>query len=49
MVIGVHDCGGDWVVRSGLEAGERVVVDGWHKIRPGQKVDAQPAETAPPR
>lgn len=30
--------GGEYVVRSGLAAGDRVVVDGWHKIRPGQRV-----------
>lgn len=30
--------GGDFVVRSGLSPGARVVVDGWHKIRPGQRV-----------
>lgn len=29
---------GSWVVRRGLEPGERIVVDGWHKIRPGQRV-----------
>ncbi|QVQ27072.1 efflux RND transporter periplasmic adaptor subunit [Achromobacter deleyi] len=29
---------GNWVVRRGLEAGDRIVVDGWHKIRPGQRV-----------
>lgn len=30
--------GGEFVVRSGLSPGDRVVVDGWHKIRPGQRV-----------
>uniref|UniRef100_UPI00333ED16B efflux RND transporter periplasmic adaptor subunit n=1 Tax=Castellaniella defragrans TaxID=75697 RepID=UPI00333ED16B len=30
--------GGKWVVRHGLESGDRVVVDGWHKVRPGQQV-----------
>jgi membrane fusion protein (multidrug efflux system) len=29
---------GSWAVLSGLKAGERVVVDGLQKIRPGQKV-----------
>ncbi|MNL84165.1 Multidrug resistance protein MdtE precursor [compost metagenome] len=29
---------GSWVVRRGLEPGDRIVVDGWHKIRPGQRV-----------
>jgi len=37
---------GDWVVLHGLEPGERVIVDGWHKVRPGQKVNAQTV-TAP--
>ncbi len=31
-----------WVVRRGLEAGERVVVDGVQKLRPGLVVQAQP-------
>lgn len=30
--------GGEYVVRSGLSPGDRVVVDGWHKVRPGQRV-----------
>jgi membrane fusion protein (multidrug efflux system) len=30
--------GKEWVVRSGLEAGERVVVDGTVKVRPGSPV-----------
>ncbi|HYG45056.1 MAG TPA: efflux RND transporter periplasmic adaptor subunit [Bordetella sp.] len=30
--------GGHWVVRQGLDSGDRVVVDGWHKVRPGQRV-----------
>ncbi|MBV7486071.1 efflux RND transporter periplasmic adaptor subunit [Bordetella sp. BOR01] len=29
---------GNWVVRQGLDSGDRVVVDGWHKVRPGQRV-----------
>lgn len=29
---------GSWVVRNGLDAGERVVIDGLQKIRPGQTV-----------
>ncbi|HTR05822.1 MAG TPA: efflux RND transporter periplasmic adaptor subunit [Paraburkholderia sp.] len=33
---------GQWVVKDGLEAGERVIVDGWQKVQPGQHVDAQP-------
>jgi len=30
--------GGDWAVLQGLNDGDRVVVDGWHKVRPGQQV-----------
>lgn len=30
--------GKQWVVNSGLRAGERIIVDGWQKLRPGQKV-----------
>lgn len=35
---------GRWIVRSGLKAGERVIVDGWHKVQPGQKVNARAAQ-----
>lgn len=34
---------GEWVILGGLQPGEQVIVDGWHKVRPGQKVTAQPA------
>ena len=34
--------GGDWVVLSGLAAGERVVVDGFQKMRPGAPVNPVP-------
>lgn len=33
--------GGRWIVQSGLKAGERVITDGWQKVRPGQKVRTQ--------
>jgi len=32
----------DWVITSGLKAGERVVVEGFQKTRPGMKVAAKP-------
>lgn len=35
---------GRWIIRSGLKAGERIIVDGWHKIQPGQKVTARQAQ-----
>jgi RND family efflux transporter MFP subunit len=34
---------GKWVIRSGLKHGERVIVTGWQKAQPGQKVRVQPA------
>ncbi|SCK26665.1 membrane fusion protein, multidrug efflux system [Variovorax sp. HW608] len=37
---------GEWVVQDGLQPGDRVIVDGWHKVRPGQKVNPQPAPAA---
>ncbi|OLL28661.1 efflux transporter periplasmic adaptor subunit [Burkholderia sp. SRS-W-2-2016] len=37
---------GRWTVRDGLKAGERVIVDGWQKVQPGQRVDARPAPDA---
>lgn len=39
MLAGQAD--GRWVVQSGLKPGERVIVDGWHKIQPGQPVAVQ--------
>ncbi|HSX57621.1 MAG TPA: efflux RND transporter periplasmic adaptor subunit [Sphingomonas sp.] len=38
--------GGRWVIRTGLKAGERVIVDGWQKVQAGQKVQARPAAPA---
>lgn len=35
------------VIESGLEAGERVIVNGLQRARPGAKVEARPAEPAP--
>lgn len=35
--------GSHWVIRSGLKAGERLIVDGWQKIQAGQKVQPRPA------
>ena len=36
--------GADWIVREGLEPGERVIVEGLQKARPGQRVDVQPTD-----
>jgi membrane fusion protein (multidrug efflux system) len=39
--------GQNWVIRSGLRPGDRVIVEGWEKVRPGQKaVDAEEAKKA---
>ena len=37
---------GEWVVRSGLKGGDRIIVDGWQRVQPGQKVAPQPAPAA---
>ncbi|RAR57935.1 membrane fusion protein (multidrug efflux system) [Paraburkholderia unamae] len=42
VVLGPQEAG-QWVVKDGLEPGERVIVDGWQRVQPGQRVDAQPA------
>jgi membrane fusion protein (multidrug efflux system) len=34
---------GQWLIQSGLKPGEQLIIDGWHKIRPGQRVSAAPA------
>jgi membrane fusion protein (multidrug efflux system) len=40
---------GGWVIDSGLKPGDKVIVDGWQKVQPGQKVQIRPAdETAQP-
>jgi membrane fusion protein (multidrug efflux system) len=33
-----------WVIPSGLKQGERIVVDGLQKVRPGMKVSAKTVE-----
>jgi len=33
--------GSDWVINSGLSPGDKVIVDGWQKVQPGQKVRAR--------
>lgn len=40
--------GSSWVVRSGLEAGDRIVVEGWQGIRSGAKVRTRPFEGGEP-
>lgn len=41
--------GADWIVLQGLREGERVIVEGLQKVRPGQKVQAQEPSFAPDR
>lgn len=39
--------GDQWVVTDGLAAGERIVVEGLQRVRPGVQVQAQEADTPP--
>ncbi|WP_206997460.1 efflux RND transporter periplasmic adaptor subunit [Trinickia mobilis] len=41
---GMH--GPDWIVDSGLQPGDRVIVQGTEKVRPGMEVKAVPAQLA---
>lgn len=44
--------GRNWVVATGLKPGEQVIVEGWQKLRPGQKAIAKHAgvrRAAPPK
>lgn len=34
---------GDWIILSGLSAGQRIIVEGWQKVRNGQRVQARSA------
>jgi RND family efflux transporter MFP subunit len=36
-----------WVIRDGLKSGDRVVVDGWQKVRAGQKVRVRETRAKP--
>jgi membrane fusion protein (multidrug efflux system) len=36
------------VVRSGLKPGEKIIVEGWQRVQPGQKVTPLPAAPAAP-
>lgn len=40
---------GRWEIRDGLKAGERIIVEGWHKVRPGQRVQQAGAGAGAPR
>jgi membrane fusion protein (multidrug efflux system) len=43
QIVATHRLGGDWVVASGLASGDRVVVEGIGKVRPGAVVKPVPA------
>jgi membrane fusion protein (multidrug efflux system) len=45
QIVAIHRLGSDWVVASGLAAGDRVVVEGTAKLRPGAPV--KPVAAAP--
>jgi membrane fusion protein (multidrug efflux system) len=38
---------GEWIVESGLKAGEALVTDGVQRLRPGVEVDVSSAQPAP--
>jgi membrane fusion protein (multidrug efflux system) len=38
--------GSDWLVNSGLNDGDQLIIEGLQKIRPGAPVQAVPAESA---
>lgn len=48
ITVGPQQNGGDWLVESGLRPGDRLIVDGWQKARPGQKVQIRSAQPASP-
>jgi len=33
--------GGNWLIKSGLKAGDRIITDGWQKVQPGMKVQVK--------
>jgi membrane fusion protein (multidrug efflux system) len=44
LVMPAERSGALWVIGSGLKAGERIVVEGLQKVRPGMKVNAKPVQ-----
>ena len=43
----INQIGSSWVVRDGLNPGERVIVDGIQKVAPGMRVKPKPARETP--
>lgn len=46
-IVATRTIGEQWLIQSGLADGERLVVEGTSKVRPGQRVQPQPFEGAP--
>jgi membrane fusion protein (multidrug efflux system) len=44
LVLPAERIGSLWVIGSGLKAGERIIVEGLQKVRPGMKVNAKPVQ-----
>ncbi len=44
LVLPAERIGGLWVIGSGLKPGERIIVEGLQKVRPGMKVNAKPVQ-----
>jgi len=49
MLILDRAIGDAWLVTSGLEAGDRVIVEGAQRVKPGVSVKAVPVEAGPPK
>jgi membrane fusion protein (multidrug efflux system) len=47
QIVATHRLGNDWIVASGIEPGDRVVVDGIGKVKPGAAVKAVPPTAEP--
>jgi membrane fusion protein (multidrug efflux system) len=48
QVIPGERVGSDWIISEGLKPGEKIVVEGTQKVRPGATVSPKPFEAAPP-
>ncbi len=49
VTLGQPQAGGEWVIEAGLRPGDPLIVDGWQKARPGQKVQVRAAQPTPQR
>ncbi len=41
--------GSDWVIKEGLSKGDRIVVEGWQKLRNGMKINPKPYQASAPK